>query len=707
MIRHTLALQFALPLLLVAGAAHAQTSYPMLMSLKPTAAQLGKTSTHTVYSRYTMHGADRVLITGQGVTGEIVTPMKPVKPGAARPNLTKIQIQFTVAPNATPGVRDFRIATPNGVSTLGQLVIVRDPIVVEKGKNNTAATAQRVTLPATLCGAIERNEDVDYFKFAARAGQSLTFHVRSMRLQDRIHDLQKHADPIIAIRNAAGSTLAQSDNHFAADPLLTHRFPSDGEYVLEIRDVRYHGNTYWEYCVEVNDRPFLTTVHPMGVAKGESVELRLVGRQLPKIATAQFDPAQFKPTKTLPAGPRTVQLKLANGQLANPVTLIVSDLPQSVEQQADNNSPKTAQRVMVPGGISGRIETAADVDDFVFDAKKGETFTFEVLARRYGSELDSHLRILDAKTGRQLALNDDMQRNRRTFSDSKVENFSAPADGRYVIEIRDLHLRGGDDYTYYVRAVKSEPTFELYLDTDKTQLTPGTSAVIFVRCVRKNGFTGEIQLAVEGLPKGVTAVCGRIPAGKPTDGCIVLTAAKTAKRDVANTIVTGTASIKAANGKPRTIRIAAVPQQETYMPGGGRSHWQVDMHTVAVGAPSDIRAVTLSTYDVTLKPGESKRIDVTIRRAPGFNKNITLDMLFRHLSSRFADTLPAGVTIDGRNSRTLLTGQVAQGHITLKAAADAAPIEKRQVSVMANISLNFVMKATYSAKPLFVTVGKK
>ena len=36
----------------------------------------------------------------------------------------------------------------------------------------------------------------------------------------------------------------------------------------------------------------------------------------------------------------------------------------------------------------------------------------------------------------------------------------------------------------------------------------------------------------------------------------------------------------------------------------------------------------------------------------------------------------------------------------------AKPVEKRPVSVMANVSINFVMKATYSSQPLFVTVAK-
>jgi hypothetical protein len=36
----------------------------------------------------------------------------------------------------------------------------------------------------------------------------------------------------------------------------------------------------------------------------------------------------------------------------------------------------------------------------------------------------------------------------------------------------------------------------------------------------------------------------------------------------------------------------------------------------------------------------------------------------------------------------------------------APPVEKQLGSVMANISINFVMKATYSSAPVFITVEK-
>ena len=386
----------------------------------------------------------------------------------------------------------------------------------------------------------------------------------------------------------------------------------------------------------------------------------------------------------------------------NPVPVVLTDLPAVVESSAGNNTPETAQKISVPAGISGRIDSPADVDYFAFTAKKGERFSFEVIAHRQQSSLDSNLRIVDAK-GRQLAENDDLRLYKRTFSDSWIENWTAPADGEFYLEIGDLHLRGGADFVYFIEAKRAEPYFELYLDTDKTELTPGTCGVLFVNAVRKNGFEGDIALEIAGLPAGVKATCGRILAGQ-RDGCIVLEAPANISNVASNITVRGRAEHQAGDEKQVLLTATAVPYQETYQPGGGRGHWPVILHTVGVGEPSDIREVQLSEYDIHLKPGESKKIEVTIGRAEGFKNNVQLDLLYRHLNSVYADPLPPGVTIDAKNSQTVLTNGATTGHITLKADAKAKQTDKQVTAVMANLSINFVMKATYSSRPLMITV---
>jgi hypothetical protein len=680
----------------VQSTAFAQTSYPMVMSLNPVAVQAGASGEVEFNSRYSMFGANQVLISGDGVKGEVLHPE--VKKGAKPPSLTKIKVKFTVEPNALLGARDVKLMTPQGVSTVGQLVIVRDPVFTEKEGNNTKEKAQEIKLPATICGAIGALEDVDYFKFSVKAGTALSFHMRSARLQDRIHDLQRHVDPMITLRHANGSTIAACDNYFFGDPFLSHKFTHDGEYLLEIRDVRYSGNVYWQYSVEITNQPFVENVFPLGITIAKETPVEMIGVQLPGTKVSVNLPGDLQP------GPKWVPLSVGKDR-TNPAPIFATKLETVTETAADNNAPAGGQQVSVPGGINGRIDQSSDVDCYRFEAKKGEKYTFEVRARRYQSSLDPYIRLLNAD-GKQLSENDDLKEFKRNFADSRIENWTVPADGTYALEIRDMHLRGGPNFVYFIEATKAEPHFRLYADTDKTLLSPGMNGVFFVQVERKNGFTGDVKLHVDGLPKGVEAICGRILPDKAKDGCIILRAAKDAKVSCANITIRGTSTWKPApDAKPLELAATAFIYQETYQPGGGRGHWPVDAHTVSIGAPTDIRGVKLSDYDVVLKPGESKKIEVTVERAEGFDKNVSLDMLFQHLGV-FCNTLPPGVKFDESKSSKLITGKSVTGTVVLTADATAAEIDRQLVPVTANVSLNFVMKTSFSADPLWVSVKK-
>ena len=673
----------------------AQTSYPMLMSIRPVAAQQGQTSEHTVRSRYDLYGAYKVLVSGDGVQGEVVPHA--VKQGEKPGKIEALKVRFTVSANAQPGVRDFRLATPRGVSTLGQLVITRGAVVLEAGNNDSLSTPQTVELPATLCGAIEEAEDIDYYQFRVDADTSFSFHVRSMRLQDRIHDLQQHVDPILTLRSKSGATLASSDNFYSADPFLGYHFEDAGEYLLEIRDVRYHGNAYWEYSIEVAAQPFVLNTYPLGLAARKAAQVELIGFSIPSNPIAEFQvPAQQG--KTVEVG---IPLE---STLSNPVPLIVTDLPLTNEQPQEHSRTENAQQVSVPTGINGRLSSEGEIDCYAFDAMKGDMLTVEVTARRRQSAIDSHLRILDSN-GKQLQLNDDLKIGKRGYSDSLIESWTVPADGKYVIELRDVHLRGGPRFVYFLELTRSKPYFQLFADTDKTQLAPGAAGVIFVRAVRKNGFAGTIELGIDHLPEGVTASSGRIlPDGQ--DGCIILEASPETNLAATNVLIHGKAT-RSNNGPAADSSIIPAAQyQETYLPGGGRGHWPVEMHTVAIGRPGDVLELALDNYEITLEPGETQKINVEVKRAKGFDKNVTLDVIYQHLGSVYGNTLPKGVTIDANASKTLLTAGATQGQLVFKADPKASPVDSQQVSVMANVSINFVMKTTFSSKPLLISVAK-
>src|SRR5262249_10124820 len=108
---------------------------------------------------------------------------------------------------------------------------------------------------------------------------------------------------------------------------------------------------------------------------------------------------------------------------------------------------------------------------------------------------------------------------------------------------------------------------------------------------------------------------------------------------------------------------------------------------------------------ITLKPGQEVRIDVTLVRRADYDKGVSLDIPHQHLGSIFGNPLPPGVTIDQGKSKTLLAN-TSKAHITTKAAANAAPIDNVPIAVLAHVSINFVVKISYSSQPILVTITK-
>ncbi len=703
--RWVLLLGLAVP----AGTALGQTSnsYPMLMSLRPTAAVVGATTDHELSARYNLAGASAVIVTGEGVFAEVVPP-EAEKPEDREKNdvgasTTRLRIRCDA--NAVPGIRDVRVITPHGASTVGQLVVVCEGVTAEQPDNDTAEKAQAVTLPATLCGALEKGEDVDFWRIRVEAAGPWVFHLVSQRLQNRLHDMQSRVDPLLTLRSLAGQTIAASDNALAGDPLLAVAALERGEYLLEVRDVRYQGNADWTYSIEASGRPFVTAVHPLAMAPGATVAARLftAGPPLP-------GPVPFTLPADAPAGVRRVA-PVFEGRPLGGVGILVTTDPITVEpvaalplpQAADGtDAPAGAAAIVGPAVICGELDSPGQADRFAFTAKAGEAFSFEVHARRLGSNLDAKLRVLKADGGL-LAEADDATYQRVLSADPYVERFAAPADGTYLVEIRDLHGRGGAGFPYALRIGPSSPSFVLEVDTDKTLLAPGLAAPIYVRALRRGGFTGDIDLTIDGLPAGVTAVTGRILA-TGNDGCLWLQAAPDAPAGWGNVTITGEATVTAADGSTRVIQGRADPLQEIYMPGGGRGHYPVDLHTVSVAKPMDVRGITVSSTAVVLKPGDSQRLDITVERAPDYKGNITLDMMLQHLETPYGNPLPKGVKVDGARSKTLLTAGESVGHITLTAAADAPPVERQLVPVTVHATINFVMKHTFASAPVLISV---
>jgi hypothetical protein len=210
--------------------------------------------------------------------------------------------------------------------------------------------------------------------------------------------------------------------------------------------------------------PVLKAPAPLGVQRGTTLDLTLTGTNLaeptglwtsfPAKVTIPTDNNNGKDaTKLLvrlevpadaPMGFHTIALATTRG-MSNFRLFCVDDLPQVMKATPTREAP---QAVTAPCVVVGRVENEGR-DWYKVTAKAGERLSFEVLGRRLGSVFDPQLTLYSATTGRELPgghSNDapGLQTDPRltyTFKDA----------GDYLVEIRDVSYRGGEDYNYRLR----------------------------------------------------------------------------------------------------------------------------------------------------------------------------------------------------------------------------------------------------------------
>jgi Bacterial pre-peptidase C-terminal domain len=676
--------------------ARAQTSYPMTLNVEPIAVSRGQTVEITFSGRENFSGAWKLLCEGPGLRGdvqkvEIIEPQTKARAGGGRRRATAgVRARLEVSPDAPLGPRELRLATPQGVSSVGLVVVVDGPVVTEtsasESANDRPTSAPTLTLPSVVSGRISKAEDVDWYAFELANGQRVGFEVWGNRLENKIHDLQTHLDPILSLHDSTGRELAAADNNHFADPLLTFQAPAAGTFYLQVRDTTYAGNPAWGYVLLAATGPITTSAYPLAVNPGKTALLELHGpgnnpeTNVPIAVAAKLEP-----------GPHLFSFS-QSGTGSLPVPLVVTPLPISLEPADAPPAGDPEKPVKLPAALCGRLAVGGDHDGYQFSAHKNAIYTFEVIARRAGSECDPVLRLLDAK-GTVLTEVDDTP---GMGKDARIE-WKAPADGLYAVQIADLHARGGEALPYVILAEQASPDFSVTCDPDMINVGPGGRVPLFVRLSRRQGFTAPVTLNLEELPPGVSASPLVIPASM-NEGMIVIEAAPLVKR------VSTLLSLKATGqGEAAPIVRTASPLEEIYLPGGGRGHFPVHTLALAVTDPSDITVVA-NPGEIVLKPGTSVPIEVTVTRNPRFEQAVSLAVVLQHLGGIHGNPLPPGVKVRDSGSKTLLGPKETKGKIILEAAANAAACEKVPIAVMGHVSINFVVKTAFCSKPILVTV---
>ncbi|MEN6557871.1 MAG: PPC domain-containing protein [Thermoguttaceae bacterium] len=466
-------------------------------------------------------------VSGRGVTGRIVK----VDKGA------NVTLTVSVDADAEPGMRDLRLVAPSGTTNRARFVVGSLPEVNEVEPNSDRAAAQKLpSLPVVVNGQIMA-ADRDLFRFSARRGQTIVCRVEAQRLQPFLADgVPGWFQSVLTLYDAAGATVQRVDDfRFHPDPVLVFKPDHDGDYWIEIRDALYRGREDFVYRLSIGELPFLSGVFPLGGRRGTAVHLELSGANLPHKKMRVAIPSDAPPV---------MQVKTAAGGIAsNELPLAAGDWPEAFEKEP-NDSVAQAQTIVPPVTVNGRIQRPGDVDCYRLDVQAGGSLVIETFARRLDSPLDSVVTLLDAN-GRQLAQNDD-------HDDESMPELTHQADSRlswtfkkpgvFYIRVADIQGKGGRDYAYRLQIAPPHPDFQLRVMPDNPSVGQGSTVAMSVVALRRDGFSGPIDLSIEGLPKGFAVPAATIPEGA-NETLLSMTAPEDAALTVLKPTIRGTAQI--------------------------------------------------------------------------------------------------------------------------------------------------------------------
>ena len=430
-----------------------------------------------------------------------------------------VLVEVTVDRNAVPGDRELRLTTPFGLTNpmcfqVSHLREVREQEPNDPGAPNPLPKEPPVDLPVLLNGQIMPG-DIDRFRFRAKQGQQLVIEAHARRLVPFLADaVPGWFQATLTLYDSQGSEVAFADDYrFHPDPILFWKVPKSGEYELEIRDSIYRGREDFVYRISVGELPFITAMFPLGGLEGAKTVAAIDGWNLPR---------KRLHLNTRPGSERIRRTALRqNKSSSNEVIYAVDALPACNEAEP-NDDMTNAQPVDLPRIVDGRIGRPGDVDVFRFDARAGDEVVAEVQARRLHSPLDSLLRLTDA-SGRVLEWNDDnVQKDGHLHTDMGFLTHHAdsylsarlPEDGSYFVRLADTRSHGGDAFAYRLRISPPRPDFVLRVTPPGLSIPAGRVVPITVNAFRKDGFAGDIELALENAPAGFALSGGRIPGGR-------------------------------------------------------------------------------------------------------------------------------------------------------------------------------------------------
>jgi len=410
---------------------------------------------------------------------------------------TKLKVTIAIPKDAKPGLHFFRVATKAGVSNARPICFDDLPAVLENEKNRTKAAPQVVASPAVIVGKADV-ESGDFFKVPVVAGKPITFEVLARRLGSPM-------DPVIIVSDGAGRELggvyADDTPGLQSDCRLTYTPPKSGDVIVEVRDSTYRGGADYAYRLRIDSVPGATTAFPLVIERGKPAKVTFTGPDVVDVKAVDL----VAPKDPLADAVYATSVR-TDGKAGWPVPVRLSDIPQIVELEPNNDAAK-ATKLTVPGGASARFLEKNDVDFFSFPVKKGIKYAVVATTYEHNSPAEVYLRVLDAKGA-------ELGKSVATTPTARVE-VTAAADGDLTVACEHLNYLAGPSEVYHLAVSVAAPDFAVTVGLDRVLVSlNGTGNIPIVGITKLNGFNAPIELSVVSAD-GLTGTLTIPAAGNP------------------------------------------------------------------------------------------------------------------------------------------------------------------------------------------------
>lgn len=545
-----------------------------LQRIQPCSAQAGKTVQVTILG-VNLDNTTELRFTHPGIkTKPVMLPADDIFP---KERIQNSKFSVTVSPDVPPGIYEARAVSYFGLSTARPFVVAdKDSREVnESGNHATRETAMPVDVNTVITGSVP-SRGIDWYKFKAISGQRVLIELLAERIDSKL-------DGQIVVYNSQGREIDRNRDWYGRDSFIEVNPKQAGEYYLAISDILYRGSSNHFYRLSISDKPHIDFVFPPAGEPGSKNTYTIYGRNLPggslgksvyrnghKLESLEVE-IQLPDVPSIPArfmtgSPRQGLLRGWDYQLdrSNKVAIGFATGPVVIE-----NPQLDQQPVLIPVEIAGRFDEPHDEDVFQFQAKKGKTYCVEVISDRMRSQVDPYLevhQITKSKEGKttlkKVAENDDLPsffsvHNKDAInlnSNDAAVSFVAEQDGDYAVTVIN-QFGGGSSADIYRLAIREpKPDFQLIATTERPlptgrtgySVTPllrqGAKWGVRVVAPRRDGFTGDIVITAENLPKGITAQPLTL-SGKTDRGILVISADQSAQTWAGEIKIVGKAQI--------------------------------------------------------------------------------------------------------------------------------------------------------------------